>query len=380
MSLTRRIIEFAGPEYKMPTNIKLYDGTTDPEDHLSRFASAANSEEWFIPIWCRMFQQALDRKVDDGNGFHHGRTGGHEDLVVYGLGQITQTSEAFLELETQLRLPSPRPKLNYVREGNTDRIRKVKPFGEGREATKKTSSWQRCSPTAEGIKARLKETRTDLAGFAWEISKPLEKIELEMLWAIPSTIHFMMKLPTLKGVATLVTRTIIIFECMRLEKKKMVEGSLEGEKEVIIIEEVLVNPSFLDQRIQTLLGCLQGLSSNPNGEGRGRENNVLHRPRDILLHKDALQTQEHEGHIPKSPWTLKEMQSLSEKLATLNHFLAKSAERSLPFFNTLKNITKENKHEYRWTSKVEEAFQQMKKLSLPRLIENSIRHGIPFDL
>ncbi|GJY19899.1 hypothetical protein Tco_0392465 [Tanacetum coccineum] len=42
---TRRIIEFAGPEYKMPNNIKLYDGTTDPEDHLSRFAGAANSGE-----------------------------------------------------------------------------------------------------------------------------------------------------------------------------------------------------------------------------------------------------------------------------------------------------------------------------------------------
>ncbi|GJY09125.1 hypothetical protein Tco_0377310 [Tanacetum coccineum] len=28
--LTHRIIEFAGPEYKMPNNIKLYDGTTDP--------------------------------------------------------------------------------------------------------------------------------------------------------------------------------------------------------------------------------------------------------------------------------------------------------------------------------------------------------------
>ncbi|GJX87234.1 hypothetical protein Tco_0339248 [Tanacetum coccineum] len=41
---TRRIIEFAGPEYKMPNNIKLYDDTTDPEDHLSRFAGAANSD------------------------------------------------------------------------------------------------------------------------------------------------------------------------------------------------------------------------------------------------------------------------------------------------------------------------------------------------
>ncbi|GJV79531.1 reverse transcriptase domain-containing protein [Tanacetum coccineum] len=58
--LTRRIIEFVGSEYKMPGNIKLYDGTTDLEDHLSRFTSTANSEEWPMPVWCRMFQQTLD--------------------------------------------------------------------------------------------------------------------------------------------------------------------------------------------------------------------------------------------------------------------------------------------------------------------------------
>nr|GEV69598.1 reverse transcriptase domain-containing protein [Tanacetum cinerariifolium] len=45
---------------EMPNNIKLYDGTTNPEDHLSRFAGAANSGEWTMPVWCRMFQQTLD--------------------------------------------------------------------------------------------------------------------------------------------------------------------------------------------------------------------------------------------------------------------------------------------------------------------------------
>ncbi|GKE00102.1 reverse transcriptase domain-containing protein [Tanacetum coccineum] len=59
----------------------------------------------------------------------------------------------------------------------------------------------------------------------------------------------------------------------------------------------------------------------------------------------------------QSSRTLKEMQSLSGKLASLSRFLTKSAERSLPFFNTLKNITKENKHEYRWTQEAEAAFQ-----------------------
>ncbi|GJV33673.1 hypothetical protein Tco_1394073 [Tanacetum coccineum] len=54
--LTLRIIEFAGPKYKMPTNIKIYDGTTDPEDHLGRFANLreafttrkVDGRDWFI--------------------------------------------------------------------------------------------------------------------------------------------------------------------------------------------------------------------------------------------------------------------------------------------------------------------------------------------
>nr|GEY66245.1 hypothetical protein [Tanacetum cinerariifolium] len=50
----------------------------------------------------------------------------------------------------------------------------------------------------------------------------------------------------------------------------------------------------------------------------------------------------------QSSKTLKEMQSLSGKLAALNRFLSRFAERSLPFFETLKNITKENKEDYRW--------------------------------
>ncbi|GKC60883.1 reverse transcriptase domain-containing protein, partial [Tanacetum coccineum] len=67
--------------------------------------------------------------------------------------------------------------------------------------------------------------------------------------------------------------------------------------------------------------------------------------------------------------TLKEIQSLSWKLAALKRFLARSAERSLPFFDTLKDITKENKDEYIWTEDAEKAFQEIKKviIELPLL-------------
>nr|GEV46457.1 reverse transcriptase domain-containing protein [Tanacetum cinerariifolium] len=57
---TRRIIEFSAPSHRMPTNLRVYDGFTDPDDHISRFVGAANQGEWEMPVWCRMFQQTLD--------------------------------------------------------------------------------------------------------------------------------------------------------------------------------------------------------------------------------------------------------------------------------------------------------------------------------
>ncbi|GKA88821.1 reverse transcriptase domain-containing protein [Tanacetum coccineum] len=68
-----------------------------------------------------------------------------------------------------------------------------------------------------------------------------------------------------------------------------------------------------------------------------------------------------------SPKTLKLMQSLSRKLTALNHFLSKSAERSLPFLDTLKKCT--NKKDFRWTEATEVALLEMKKLvsELPTL-------------
>nr|GEV08910.1 reverse transcriptase domain-containing protein [Tanacetum cinerariifolium] len=54
--------------------------------------------------------------------------------------------------------------------------------------------------------------------------------------------------------------------------------------------------------------------------------------------------------------TIKEMESLSGKLTALNRFISRSAERTLPFFDTLKNITKENKDDFRWMKEAEQAF------------------------
>nr|GEU67159.1 reverse transcriptase domain-containing protein [Tanacetum cinerariifolium] len=59
----RRIFEISSPGHRMPTNVRIYDDTGDPEDHMGRFVGVGNQGEWPMPVWCRMFQQTLDDKA-----------------------------------------------------------------------------------------------------------------------------------------------------------------------------------------------------------------------------------------------------------------------------------------------------------------------------
>ncbi|GJX28984.1 reverse transcriptase domain-containing protein [Tanacetum coccineum] len=57
---TARIRNFEVPKRTyMPTNVKTYDETGDPEDHLKIFQIAAKIEPWVIPTWCHMFNSTL---------------------------------------------------------------------------------------------------------------------------------------------------------------------------------------------------------------------------------------------------------------------------------------------------------------------------------
>ncbi|XP_071737706.1 uncharacterized protein [Rutidosis leptorrhynchoides] len=69
-----------------------------------------------------------------------------------------------------------------------------------------------------------------------------------------------------------------------------------------------------------------------------------------------------------APRTVKEVQSLTGKLAALTRFLSKADKRQLPFFKTLKGCLKQKS--FVWSSEAETAFQEMKKLlkNLPTLI------------
>ncbi|GKB95814.1 reverse transcriptase domain-containing protein [Tanacetum coccineum] len=43
----------------MPNNVKTYDETGDPEDHLKVFQASTQVEHWAMPTWCHMFNSTL---------------------------------------------------------------------------------------------------------------------------------------------------------------------------------------------------------------------------------------------------------------------------------------------------------------------------------
>ncbi|GJY17270.1 reverse transcriptase domain-containing protein [Tanacetum coccineum] len=57
---TPRIRYFNFPKKtRMPSNVKTYDESDDPEDHLKFFQAAAKVEPWAMPTWCHMFNSTL---------------------------------------------------------------------------------------------------------------------------------------------------------------------------------------------------------------------------------------------------------------------------------------------------------------------------------
>nr|GEU57044.1 reverse transcriptase domain-containing protein [Tanacetum cinerariifolium] len=57
---THRIRNFeSSRRTRMPNNVKTYDVTGDPEDHVKVFQAAAQVERWAMPTWCHMFNSTL---------------------------------------------------------------------------------------------------------------------------------------------------------------------------------------------------------------------------------------------------------------------------------------------------------------------------------
>ncbi|KAK9049713.1 hypothetical protein SSX86_031318 [Deinandra increscens subsp. villosa] len=61
----------------------------------------------------------------------------------------------------------------------------------------------------------------------------------------------------------------------------------------------------------------------------------------------------------KAPQSLKELQCLNGRLAALHRFISKLADRSMPFFRTMKQAT--DKKQFLWTEEADKAFLELKQ-------------------
>nr|GEZ56396.1 reverse transcriptase domain-containing protein [Tanacetum cinerariifolium] len=65
---TPRIRYFDFPKTRMPSHIKTYDESEDPEDHLKIFQAVAKTDGWAMPTWCHMFNSTLTENARQRNG------------------------------------------------------------------------------------------------------------------------------------------------------------------------------------------------------------------------------------------------------------------------------------------------------------------------
>ncbi|GJU68921.1 reverse transcriptase domain-containing protein [Tanacetum coccineum] len=70
----------------MPSHVKMYNESEDPEDHLKIFQAAAKVERWAMPTWCHMFNSTLT-----GNARVW-----FDDLLLESIDSYDDLKEAFL--------------------------------------------------------------------------------------------------------------------------------------------------------------------------------------------------------------------------------------------------------------------------------------------
>nr|GEW01308.1 transcription initiation factor IIB-2 [Tanacetum cinerariifolium] len=243
---------------------------------------------------------------------------------------------------------------------------------------------------------------------------------LKVIQAVPSTVHGMLKLPVEGGIVTLCGTILIPIECALVITSSVIPSE---ERTRPANFKVALHPDFPDQEvaigehypIRDALNCNSDSTSEKDTHRCGKRNGV--RPLNDLVVKSYTKTEMmrdiketfrtlHKVNMklnPKkcsfwlaegvflgyvvtpdgikpcpdktavvlqlpSPRTIKEVQSLNEKLASLNRFLSKSAEKSLPIFQTLKECIK--KSDFHWTAEAKQAFQQLKQhlSELPLLV------------
>nr|GEX80111.1 reverse transcriptase domain-containing protein [Tanacetum cinerariifolium] len=394
---TARIRNFKVPKRtRMPTNVKTYDGTGDPEDHLKIFQTLAKIKRYNYEVL---------RKAFLGN-FSQQKKYIKDPVEIHYIKQKEgESTEAFIERFKAKSIDGQESSMVIEAEVEGHLIHRM--YVDGGSASEHSTS--------------------TLMNFMF-VQSPLSynsiigRLGLIKVQAIPSTAHEMIKFPLKEGIVMLHINTIIPAERRMVAEAPKEPPPNEPTKTEGI--KVAIHPEYLEQTV-TIGGSLSkkgrmelcDLLKNNLDVFAWKPADMTCVPRSITEHhlnirkryackgypqihmaeedeekttfhtsqrlycytkisfglKNAIATYQrlvdkafekqsgrrdvpgshckHEGNksisgkrrsVMKlhSPRTLKEVQSLNGKLASLSRFLSNSAKRSLPFFKTLKNCIK----------------------------------------
>nr|GEU46864.1 reverse transcriptase domain-containing protein [Tanacetum cinerariifolium] len=278
----------------MPSHVKMYDGSEDPEDHLKILQAAAKIERWATPTWWHMFNSTLT-----GNTRLW-----FDDLPAESINNYDDLKKAFEEEGTE----GPMIIEAEIRGHCIHRM-----YVDGKLASE--ILYEHCfNQLCPEIKNQLVPATTPLIGFSGEIIWLIGQIKLlvrvgdeehsasawmnfvvvrspslyngitgrpgvRKLHAVPSTAHGMLKLPMEGGVITLKSSRLNLLECAMVSGP---ERSLSATKQIAEeIVKVAINPEYLEQTVM--------IGSTLPDEGHNKCN-LLQRNLDILALKPADMT------------------------------------------------------------------------------------------
>ncbi|GJR57385.1 reverse transcriptase domain-containing protein [Tanacetum coccineum] len=288
---TSRIRHFDFPKTRMPSHVKTYNGSEDPEDHLKIFQAAAKTERWAMPTWCHMFNSTLT-----GNARVW-----FDDLPPESIDSYNDLREAFLKnyLQQKKCIRDPIVLHNIKQrdgESTEDFIQRYKSESgnvKGAPECMRISGFMHGITNPELIKRfheKIPKTITLLVKIGddehststWmdfmvvRLTSPLNGIirrpELRKIQAVPSTTHGMIKFPVTGGILTLKSSKIIPVECAMVSEPEEQPIPINKVREERV--KVAINPEHPEQTVM--------IGSDLTEKTRSKLCNLLQRSLDIF--------------------------------------------------------------------------------------------------
>nr|GEY25183.1 reverse transcriptase domain-containing protein [Tanacetum cinerariifolium] len=321
---TPRIRYFDLPKRtRMPSHVKTYDGSEDPEDHLKIFQAAAKVKRWAMPTCCHVFNSIL-------TGSARRKRETTEDFVLrfkvesrdVKWAPETMRISGFIHGITNLKLIK---RLHDKIPKSVDEMMRI------------TTSFLRGETPPE--------KNSDGSGHC-----PLNWIQWQnhmAIRAIITTGEDWRRITFNLGLDEFCDSKILISIQRNHWKTQNVTG---------------IPRHIAEHRLNIREGC-PPISQKKIGQAADR-NHAIQEEVEKLIDAGIMKEVHYHSWLSNP---IMDVQKLNGKLASLNRFLTKSAEKSLPFFKTLKKCTK--KTDFHWTEEAESVFKQMKQLiaELPTL-------------